>query len=209
MLQILVRMEVFVWIRSMDTHVNVLMASKVSIANEVNLIIHVISYFKSYFDILNSGCSAMMDIVYVIDSSGSIRRERFPFVLDWVNTMVADLNVASSKQRINHLLLFMLFICCFIIIVSTRVGAIRYSDEANVEFHLKDYHSRQDVISAVNDIGFIGGRTHTSAALVLLVSTSFKEVDKSSSCGLNNCLCVILQIRKMHSAQKMAVERML
>lgn len=43
----------------------------------------------------------MADIVFVIDSSGSIRSERFPRVLEFVESIVSDLDVHPDRTRVG------------------------------------------------------------------------------------------------------------
>ncbi|ELU15429.1 hypothetical protein CAPTEDRAFT_157837 [Capitella teleta] len=113
-------------------------------------------------------CTSMLDIIYVIDSSGSIRSERFPFILDWIIDMIEDLDIGPDQ---------------------TRVGAIKFSDSATVEFNLKDFNTKQDVISAISKIQFSGGRTHTSASMDLLMN-SF-SVENGGREGANNIVIVL------------------
>ena len=98
-----------------------------------------------------SGCSSKLDIVFVIDSSGSIRSERFPKVLNFVNSIVDQYEVSSD---------------------ATRIGAVVFSDSASVQFQLNAFKSKQDVMSAVSQIKFIGGRTNTAGGLQLMVGVA-------------------------------------
>ena len=56
-----------------------------------------------------------MDIVFVIDASGSIRRERFQIVKDFVKDIVDEMEIGSDK---------------------TRVGVVSWSDNAKLEVGL-------------------------------------------------------------------------
>ena len=69
-----------------------------------------------------TGASGMIDLVFVIDASGSIRNERFPVVLNFITSIVAQLDVHPDR---------------------TRVGAIWFSDTAGVQFNLNQYSTRQ------------------------------------------------------------------
>jgi collagen type VI alpha len=98
------------------------------------------------------GCDGLLDLVFAIDSSGSIRNERFPEVLDFAASIVGEIEVRAGK---------------------TQVGAVKWSDEGEIQFHLNQYKSQQDVIQALRHIQFVGGRTHTSAALRLMKDDMF------------------------------------
>lgn len=97
-------------------------------------------------------CSGKVDIVFVIDSSGSIRSERFPKVLDFVNSIVNEFEVSGD---------------------ATRFGAVVFSDSASVSFQLSAYKTKQDVMSAISQIKFIGGRTNTAGGLQLMKDNMF------------------------------------
>ncbi len=43
----------------------------------------------------------MADIVFVVDSSGSIRSERFPLVMQFIESIVANLDVAEGRTRVG------------------------------------------------------------------------------------------------------------
>ena len=60
----------------------------------------------------------MADVAFLIDSSGSIRRERFPIILEFVKGVVENFDV--NPQR-------------------TRVGTIYWSQDAKVQFRLGEY----------------------------------------------------------------------
>ena len=97
---------------------------------------------------VHPGCSGKSDIVFVIDSSGSIRRDRFGKVLDFVNRIVKEHSVQGD---------------------ATRFGAVVFSDSASVMFQLNTYKTKQDVMAAISCIKFAGGRTNTAAGLQLMV----------------------------------------
>ena len=46
-----------------------------------------------------SGCDNEYDIIFAIDSSGSIRNERFPRVLEFISSIVQEFEVASDAAR--------------------------------------------------------------------------------------------------------------
>ena len=75
------------------------------------------------------GCSGYSDIVFLVDSSGSIRHERFPQVLDFIVNIVTNLDVASDR---------------------TRIGLLYWSSSASVGFYLNQYYKKQDVIQVSN-----------------------------------------------------------
>ena len=67
----------------------------------------------------STGCDGAADIVFVFDASGSIHRERFPLVLDFAKQIITALEV--NPQR-------------------TGVAAVKWSDNAEVQFYLNTYN---------------------------------------------------------------------
>ena len=104
--------------------------------------------------IICSGCDGRADVVFVLDASGSIRHERFQNVLDFINSIVTQLEIATDR---------------------TRVGVIKFSDNAQIQFNLNKYRSKQDVIAHINHISFTGGRTHTASAIQQVRTQMFQE----------------------------------
>lgn len=98
--------------------------------------------------VLLSECSGEIDLVFVLDASGSVRSQRFMRVLDFAIAIVSELEFGDGK---------------------TQLGAIKFSDDAELQFNLNQYSSRQDVVAALRKITYMRQRTHTSDALEALV----------------------------------------
>ena len=45
------------------------------------------------------GCDGRYDITFIIDASGSIRAERFPYILNFINNVIDEFEVSSDKAR--------------------------------------------------------------------------------------------------------------
>jgi len=67
-------------------------------------------------------CSGEMDLVFVLDSAGTVHPERWHFMLDFVEWMVERLDVSADR---------------------TRVAVVYWSDSAYVGFTLDRYFVRQ------------------------------------------------------------------
>ena len=89
-------------------------------------------------------CTSYVDLILIIDVSGSIQFERIGVVREFIVSIIADLDVGPN---------------------STRVGAVYFSEEAYAAFSLDQYQSRQDVQEAIRYIPYIGGRTNVAAGL--------------------------------------------
>jgi len=64
----------------------------------------------------------MIDLVFVLDSAGTVHAERWPYMLDFVEWIVERLDVAADR---------------------TRVAVVYWSDSAYVGFTLDRYFVRQ------------------------------------------------------------------
>jgi len=102
------------------------------------------------FFIQYAGCDDRLDVVLVVEASNNIRSERYPKVLDLLSSVVEQFDVAADK---------------------TRFGALIYSRTARIQFNLSEFDSKQDVITAVQRLPFLGGRTRVANGLRLMVST--------------------------------------
>ncbi len=96
----------------------------------------------------------MADIVFVVDSSGSIRQNRYEQVLQYIMNVTSRLEIGSDR---------------------VRVGLITYGDTAQIRFHLNSYSSREDVLQAIEMTPFSRGRTNTAEALGLLHETMYTQ----------------------------------
>jgi len=101
------------------------------------------------------GCSGLLDLVFVLDSSGSITRERFDIVKEMVISVVNELDVRMER---------------------TRVGLIYWSNNAFVAFNMIDYGQvKQDVVEAIRRVPYLGNWTQTQDALRLVHDTAFQH----------------------------------
>jgi len=89
-------------------------------------------------------CSNKMDIVFVLDASGSIQHERWMMVMNYIASLAEQFEISNDR---------------------TRIGAVKWSDGAEVQFQLNEYRSKQDVIMALRRITFMGGKTNTADAI--------------------------------------------
>jgi collagen type VI alpha len=102
------------------------------------------------------------DIVFVIDSSGSIRDQNPPdgsydnyeLLLGFVNSIVDKLNIGMNL---------------------TRVGAVRFSDYGDNVFYLNTYTSKEDVKNAISRTGYMGGNTNTSGGIRAMFLNQFTQ----------------------------------
>ena len=99
-----------------------------------------------------SDCTSdILDVVIILDASGSIGSSNFQLMKNYIINMLAAFNISP---------------------VNTRVGVIRYSSSASIVIPLGLYSNYFQLRSAINSIRYTGGLTYTNLALNLL-STAF------------------------------------
>ncbi|XP_070196478.1 uncharacterized protein [Littorina saxatilis] len=99
-------------------------------------------------------CGTEADIVFVLDSSASVRESNFKLLLSFVNSLTKDWDIGPD---------------------SIRVGVEKFSVKTNTEFHLNQFNDKQQLMNATNNIKFNPGTTNTADALRHLKDVMFKS----------------------------------
>ena len=112
--------------------------------------------------ITGSRCSgdSVLDVVFVIDTSGSIGFPRFQLIKEFIADITTELIRNSPRSS---------------------VGVILFSSYAHIEFNLQTYTSLSSLLSAINNLPYSGGGTDTAEALILLLSSA-----QNGTLGLRN-----------------------
>lgn len=84
------------------------------------------------------------DIVFVMDSSGSISREQYDTMKKFITSFV-DKSVVGPNN--------------------VQFGALKYSDDPYELFYLNEHNNKQDIIDYIQNDPPIGGNTYTAEAL--------------------------------------------
>nr|XP_015212368.1 PREDICTED: collagen alpha-6(VI) chain [Lepisosteus oculatus] len=105
------------------------------------------------------------DIVFLIDSSGSIKSEDYQKMKDFMKKIIQKLDIGRDK---------------------VRIGAKQYCHLEQDEFELDDYSQASDLMKAVDGMNQLGGGTLTGQALHS-VSKNFQKARKD----VNKILIVI------------------
>lgn len=120
-----------------------------------------------YFNILHlivfiffPGCQTKADVTFIVDSSADVGRDNFQKQIDFIKQTVNNMDVGPDK---------------------TRVSVVTYSSGVYNQFFLNQYQTKSDVLSAIDRIPFISGRTHTSDALKYVTYTSFSPTHGARS----------------------------
>ena len=102
-----------------------------------------------------SGCDTKSDITFVLDTSDTVGNDNFQKQLEFVKNTVNDLKIAPDKARIS---------------------IVTYGSGVYNQFFLNQYATKADIINAVSNIPFRGGRTHTADAIRYVSQTSFNPI---------------------------------
>ncbi|XP_075403320.1 collagen alpha-6(VI) chain [Tenrec ecaudatus] len=86
----------------------------------------------------------VLDVVFVIDSSGSIDHDEYNIMKDFMIGLVKKADVGKNR---------------------VRFGALKYADNPELLFYLDTLNTKGDVISMLQNDQPIGGNTYTSKAL--------------------------------------------
>ncbi|XP_010154423.1 PREDICTED: collagen alpha-3(VI) chain [Eurypyga helias] len=99
------------------------------------------------------------DIIFLLDGSLNVGNANFPFVRDFVATLVNYLDVGSDK---------------------IRVGLVQFSDTPKTEFFLYSYQTKSDIIQRMGQLRPKGGSVlNTGSALNFLLLNHFTEAGGS------------------------------
>ena len=103
------------------------------------------------FDLLmlcNSECRSGIDLIFVLDASGSIGSYNFQLIRNFVANVVRNLKIGHDQ---------------------TRVGVVQYSSIASVQFSLKTYMTNASLLQAIANIPYTGGDTNTADAILTCI----------------------------------------
>ena len=97
------------------------------------------------------GNFSVLDVVFVIDTSGSIGSSNFQLIREFTADITAELIHNSPRSA---------------------VGVILFNSTAHIQFSLQTYTILSALLSAINNLPYSGGGTDTAEALTLLLSTA-------------------------------------
>uniref|UniRef100_UPI00358E329F collagen alpha-3(VI) chain-like isoform X1 n=2 Tax=Myxine glutinosa TaxID=7769 RepID=UPI00358E329F len=94
------------------------------------------------------------DIVFLVDVSWSVGMSNFQLIRDFIIALIKGMVV--GKDRV-------------------RIGLAQYSTNPQMEFHLKNYHTKDEILEYIRNWKYKGGNTFTGAALEFLTWNHFTE----------------------------------
>nr|XP_026692192.1 zonadhesin-like isoform X3 [Ciona intestinalis] len=96
--------------------------------------------------------NAKLDLVFVLDSSGSVQRVNFRLVLDFVKSVVSGFKIGPD---------------------GVQVGLARYNSRWKKLWDLNEYSTKDRLLRAISGVDYISGSTRTGVALRSTALTMF------------------------------------
>ena len=97
----------------------------------------------------------MLDIAFMIDTSGSLDTSDFRRAREFVKTIVYGLTINSDGS-------------------GARVAALSYSKSVDLQFDLNDYYNKEKIIRKIDKLTYFGSGTYTHLGLRTLESKVFQ-----------------------------------
>ncbi len=94
----------------------------------------------------------MEDIIFLVDSSGSIQRNNWQSVLNFMKRIVQDYTIGPNN---------------------VRVGVAIFGNDVQPMFHLNRYSRKSDILTAIDRIPYLDQSTNTPAAIRYMRTTMF------------------------------------
>ena len=109
-------------------------------------------YYTHYTAV--AGCRVKSDMIFLMDSSGSVKRKNFRKMKRFVRDFANSLEIAPN---------------------ATQVGVIVFNDMAWVAFNLSTFSTKPPLLAEIDSITYNKGYTNTADALCLLLQEGFTE----------------------------------
>ncbi|CAC5400770.1 COL6A [Mytilus coruscus] len=113
-----------------------------------------------YFYFKDCQTNLKADIVFALDSSGSVGLSNFRKQIDFVKDFVNRFSISSTR---------------------TQFSVVTFSNRVNNEFWLNEYQNKHDLIHAIDNIAYRKGSTNTHLALEFVRQNSFLSANGGRS----------------------------
>ena len=117
------------------------------------LVCFVTPLFK-YISVLSGACNTAIDVVFVVDASGSVGLFDFPKQLDFMIEFVQACDIGPGPNQV-------------------QVGAITFDHEVYNQFNMSTFSTKGSLSTAIWGINFTEGGTVTNLALDYVRTNSF------------------------------------
>lgn len=98
--------------------------------------------------LLSVDCSRGSDVVFALDTSGSIGRTYVQEMVGFLEELINSLNVNANDTDPTV----------------SRIGLLTYADSATIQFQLNTYRKRTEILQAIN-VPYSGGTTNAADAI--------------------------------------------
>ena len=105
-----------------------------------------------------SNCTSSVDLVFLLDESGSVRASNFQKSLDFVRSLIGSFPEENLRGENG-----------------TRFGLSTFSSSYSTKFHLNSYTNQLSYSSAITRVGYSGGGTQLGFALGRVLTDQFSE----------------------------------
>ncbi|XP_027242012.2 collagen alpha-3(VI) chain [Cricetulus griseus] len=114
---------------------------------------------------------AAADIVFLVDSSWSAGKDRFLLVQEFLSDVVESLAVGDNDFHF---------------------ALVRLNGNPHTEFLLNTYHTKQEVLSHILNMSYIGGSSHTGKGLEYIIHSHLTEASGSrAAAGVPQVIIVL------------------
>ena len=111
--------------------------------------------FLLFFVVVVLDCSqSKADIVFLLDSSGSVGEDNFVFLTSFIGDLISDFNIGPEF---------------------VQVGLVTYQTNVTNRFDLNRYGTKEEVLNATKQVPYSGGWTNTDLGLNHTLWHSFAE----------------------------------
>ncbi len=124
--------------------------------------------FVALFVFLAQNCN-QVDLVFLVDSSGSIYRNNWPIILEFMRNIVRDFTVGPND---------------------VRVGVAIFGNDVQPIFQLNTYSDQNQILSAIDRIPFLGETTNTPAAIRYMRTVMFTSQNGDRSFAPNSVIII-------------------
>ena len=102
----------------------------------------------------------LADIIFVLDSSGSIGKGNYELMLNFTKSIVSEFIIGPNN---------------------VQIGVNYYGNQARLAFQLNTYDNEQDVLEAIEEIPWLDQNTNTSGGIRLMHRDMFVPESGMSS----------------------------
>lgn len=150
-------------------------------------IVHLTSVKSEHTDQLQQSCvdTEEADIYFLVDGSGDLSSEDVKDIKDFMKDIVGVFKIGATK---------------------VRIGVVQYSYAPKTEFDVVKYTNKQEIVTAINNIRFIGGELSVTGQALTHMKDLFNEADKTRKIRVRRFLITITDGQSQDDVSRPAAE---